>query len=245
MDELLMLLEGYSPGYSARLQGVDDWHLDELEETFGRPLPRFYRQFCQIMGTAAGPLLAHVHAYEPRDDVATIYKVFPDGRLPPRRFLYIFGDPSVDAQHFWLDLERPNPEAEDCWIVRMPFENNEWESHVSPVYVSLREMLFAWAMMYLHLPTFDHQVAYYQPSGEGQHGITSDAQGLTKVFERLGFVRRPYPQHCQIFERSDAGIFLYRSPAGPGLSLEMGVRDLRECRRLEAIIEDNTGMAKS
>jgi hypothetical protein len=245
MDDLLVLLERYSPGYSARVQGVEDWRLDELEEAFGRTLPRFYRQFCQIMGTDAGPLLAHVHAYEPRDDVATIYRVFPDRRLPPRRFLYVFGDPSMDSQHYWLDLERPSPGGEDCWVVRMPFGSEGWETRVSSVYVSLREMLFAWAMMYLRLPTFPHQVGYYRPSGERRPGTAGDAEELARIFERLGFTRLPYPRHCQVFERSDAGIFLYRAPASPGLSFDMGVQDPREGRRVETIIEENTGMVRS
>jgi hypothetical protein len=97
MDELLALLERYSPGYRVRLRGAPGWRLDELQEAFGRQLPGFYREFCRVMGGGGGPLLAHVNAYEPRDDVATLYRVAPEAELPPRRFLYVFGDPSLDS----------------------------------------------------------------------------------------------------------------------------------------------------
>jgi hypothetical protein len=246
MDELLALLERYSPGYRDQIKGVADWRIDELQEAFGRPLPRFYRQFCRVMGMNAGPLLAHVNAYEPRDDVATIYRIFPDVELPPRRFLYVFGDPSVDSQHYWLDLEQPAEESvEDCRVVRMSFGREGWEAAVSPVYVSLREALFAWAMTYVHLPTFPHQVGYYLRSGDNGPEAVRDAEELARILERLGFTRLLYPRHCLLFERGDAGILLYQPPASSGLSLEMGVQDSHECRRLEAIIEENTGMTKS
>jgi hypothetical protein len=112
------------------------------------------------------------------------------------------------------------------------------------MYVSLRETLFVWAMTHVHLPTFPHHVGYYLRSGDKQPEAGRGAEELARIFEQLGFSRLPYPRHCLLFERGDAGILVYQTPEGPGLSFEMGAQDPGECRRLEAVIEENTGMTK-
>lgn len=244
MDELLELLEHYSPGYRHQIEGTDEWELDKLEEIFGRPLPRFYREFAQVMGQDGGPLLAHVNAYQPRWDVGQIYRVLPDSELPPRRFLFIFGDPSVDGQHYWLDLEAPSEEG-DSQVVRMPFGHDSWKTKLSPLHVSLREMLFVWAMSQVHLPSFPQRAQYSLRSRDLAPAGFRDAEDLARILERLGFTRLPYPRRCMLFERADAGILLYRRPTGPGFSFEVGMQEPEEFRRVQAIIEENTGMTKN
>lgn len=240
MDELLVLLERYVPGYQRRIQGVYDWGLDELAESFGRPLPGFYREFALVMGEKGGPLLDHVHAYHPLK-AADIYRLAPETQLPPRRFLYIFGDPSVDAQHYWLDLESPS-EEEDCQVVRIPFGKEAWKTRISRVHVSLREMLFFWAMNHVRLPAFAQGAEYLVSASDPTARAALEAEDLARTFEKLGFTRLSYPQHCLLFDRDDAGIALYRPPDAPGFSFRVAMREPDEFRRFQAVVEDIQGI---
>ncbi|MFY0572336.1 hypothetical protein ACN28E_52045 [Archangium lansingense] len=241
MDELLALLERYSPGYADQIQGASAWNLRKLKESFGQPLPEFYQEFADVMGKDGGPLLAHVQSYDPYD-VTELYEV-AWRELPPRRFLFVFGDPSIDAQHYWLDLETPT-EDEEYRVFRFAFGKEEWKKHRSPLYMSLREMLFVWAMSNVCLPTFPHRAAYYSRLGRMPPGELLDAEDVARIFERLRFVRLPYPQRCLLFERDDAAIELYRSPDEPGFSFRVGMRNPEELRRFQAIMEDIKGLAK-
>jgi hypothetical protein len=241
MDELLTLLERYLPGYRGQIKGARDWHLDELEELFGQPLPGIYREFALSMGMNGGPLLAHVRSYEPLE-VADIYRL-SWRELPPRRFLFVFGDPSPEPQHYWLDLNTTTEDG-DCQIVRLPFEQETWQKHLVRAYVSLREMLFVWAMSNVHLPKFPHRARYLSRPADEAPGFWMDAEALAQLLKQLGFTRLPYPQHCLLFERDDAAIELYRLLDGPGFSFQVGVRELAEFRKLQSIIEDTQSVKK-
>ncbi len=239
MDELLALLERYSPGYHDQIQGYADWLLDELEETFGRPLPTSYREFARAMGKEGGPLFAHVRSYDPLLDVTDIYQVVPKSELPPRRFLYVFGDPDPLApHHYWLDLEAPSEEG-DYQVVRMPFGEESWKKKLSRDFVGLREMLFVVAMENVCLPKFPCQVKYYHDERR-----TAKVEDIARLVERMGFVRLPYPRHSLIFERNGAAIRFYRPPDKSHLHLQVGMSNPDELRRFQAIIEDNTDMEK-
>ncbi|MFY2558506.1 hypothetical protein ACN469_12820, partial [Corallococcus terminator] len=169
MDELLALLERYAPGYRDQIEGYPAPLLDELEEAFGRALPRSYRQFAEHMGARGGALLSTVEAYDPLLDVADFYRVMPM-EMPPRRFLYLFGDSSpLSPTPYWLDLEAPSEDG-DCQVVRMPLGEHAWKTKLSRDYVSLRELLFLWAMENIHLPSFPHQARYQR--GQGQQPAT-------------------------------------------------------------------------
>ena len=242
MDELLALLERYAPGYHHQLQGVSSWNLDKLEEVFGQPLPEFYRDFALAMGKDGGPLLADVDAYDPFH-IADLYQVVPPSELPPRRFLYVLGDPSLDAQHYWLDLETPSEDA-DGRVLRIPFGKEAWKRHSAPLYANLREMLFMWAMSKLHLPSFPLHAAYYRSARHTSPEDLPEAEAVARIFERLGFVRLPYPRRCLLLERDDAAISLYRSPDEPGFSFRVGMQTPEELRRFQAVLEDIQGLAK-
>lgn len=242
MDELLALLERYSPGYQAQIEGASGWSLDNLEDVVGQPLPVFYREFAQVMGKEGGPLLADVRSYNPYD-IAELYELSPAAELPPRRFLFIFGDPSMEAEHYWLDLEAPS-EREDRQVMRMRFGEEEWKKNLSPVYMSLREMLFVWAMRNICLPTFPHGATYYLGSKHTPLDAPPDAEAVARIFERLGFTRLSYPRRCLLFDRDDAAISLYRSPDEPGFLFQVGMRNPEELRRFQGIMEDIKGLAK-
>ncbi|REG14283.1 hypothetical protein ATI61_1272 [Archangium gephyra] len=241
MNELLALLERYAPGYAERIQGASAWNLFMLKKVFGQSLPEFYQEFVEVMGKDGGPLLAHVDSYDPYD-VTELYEV-AWRELPPRRFLFVFGDPSPDDQHYWLDLEAPSEDG-DCKVFRFPFGTEEWKKHGSPLYMSLREMLFVWAMSNVGLPTFPHRAAYYSRLANVPPNELLDAEDVARIFERLRFVRLPYPQRCMLFERDDAAIELYRSPDEPGFSFRVGMRNAEEFRRFQGIMEDIKGLAK-
>lgn len=241
MDELIALLERYSPGYREKLQGIDDWCLEDLEEALGRPLPGFYRKFAKVMGQQAGPLLAHV-TQEDLPHVMFLYRVTPE---LPRRFLLLFGDPDPLAPNpYWLDLDAPSEDG-DCQVVRMPFGENEssWKERLSRDYLSLREMLFLWAMEDIHLPNFSHQARY----NSGQNRQPPTAEDLASLFKKMGFVQLPYPRHSMLFEREEDGaaIRLYRPPDDSSFEIRAGMRNAQEFKRFKALIEDNTDLEVS
>lgn len=239
MDELLALLERYSPGYRARIKGVHRWRLDELEERFGRPCPGFYREFARRMGAGAGPLLDGMSDYHP-SSIAELYELAPERELPPRRFLYILGDPSVDARHHFLDLGAPAGE-DDCAVVRVPFGEDAWKTHLVQRYVSLREMLFVLAMDRVALPTFPHRVEFARPFDAA--GAAPGAEEVAVIFERLGFARLAHARRCLLFERQDGAIVLYRRPDDPAFSVRVGLRDPAKLRGFQAVVEDAAGLS--
>ncbi|WP_224242013.1 hypothetical protein [Hyalangium gracile] len=238
MDELLDFLERYAPGYRRSLQGAHKWRISELEETFGKPLPAFYRAFASVMGINGGPLLAHVDTHEPTK-IAELYR-FASVELPPRRFLFVFGDPSLDEAHYWLDLEAPSEDG-DHEVVRMPFGTDAWETSLSRYYVSLREMLFVWGMENVCLSKFSLRASYFVSSTSQD---APEIEDLAASFEKLGFRRLPYPRHCLLFERGDACIELSRRPDAPNFWFRAGGRDPKEFQRFRAIIEDLGGVEK-
>jgi hypothetical protein len=241
MDELLTLLERYAPGYRGRIQGAYDWRIEDLEEIFGQQLPKFYREFVSCMGMGGGPLLEHVDTYEPTE-IADLYR-FSSVEMPPRRFLFVFGDPSLDDEHYWLDLEARSEDG-DCQVVRMPFGDDAWETHLSRHFVSLREMLFVWAMENVCLPTFPHDARYFVSSDHEEPENLPNVEEIARAFEKQGFTRLPYPRYSLLFERKDASVELYRRPDKPGFWLWVGGREQKEFRRIRAIIEDMKGVEK-
>ncbi|HEX5748216.1 MAG TPA: hypothetical protein VFZ09_18395 [Archangium sp.] len=241
MDELLALLERYAPGYDGRIEGYPDVLLDELEEVFGRPLPEVYRNFARCMGTRGGPLLAAVRSFDPLRDVAELYRLAPKGELPPRRFLFIFGDPNPLApHHYWLDLESPSEEG-DCQVVRMPFGADAWKTKLHREAIGLRELLFLWAMEHVHLPTLPHQASYLRREGHTAPG----AEDIARLLEQMGFVRLPYPRYSMLFEREGAAARLYRSPDSLHFNLRVGMRHPEELKRFQMLLEDNTDLGRS
>lgn len=235
MDELLAFIERYAPGYRGLIQGAHEWRIDDLEKAFGQPLPKFYRKFASVMGVNGGPLLAHVDTYEPTK-VADLYR-FASVEMPPRRFLFVFGDPALDDEHYWLDLETPSEDG-DCQVVKMPFGDEAWEASLSRYYVSLREMLFAWAMENICLPTFPYQAEYFVNSARTTTEGSSDVEELAGKFERLGFKRLSYPRHCLVLERKDASVEFIRKPTETGIWFSIGGRDHKEFQRLRALAEE-------
>jgi hypothetical protein len=232
MDELLALLERYSPGYRGRVEGAGFWQLDVMEERFGRPLPGFYRRFAEVMGAQAGPLLAGLHAYHP-NDIAELYAVAPPGELPPDRFLYVFGDPSQEGDHYFLDLDAPEG-ADDAEVVRFPFGADAWKTRLVRRFASLREMLLVFAVRHVALPTFPHRAQLASGAAREAPGAGEAAD----LFLRLGFAALPYPRSCLLFERRDAVIELDRAPGQLGFSCRVGMRDALELRRFTAIVEE-------
>jgi len=241
MDELLALLERYSPGYREGIQGVDDWCIEDLEDLIGRPLPGCYKAFVKVMGQHAGPLLFDVTQHD-LPHVMFLYRLNP--RLP-RRFLLLFGDPSPLAPTpYWLDLDSPS-ENGDCQVVRMPFGESEgtWKERLSKDYISLREMLFLWAMEYVHLPNFPHQARYCRSKGRQP----SSAEDMARLLEKMGFVRLPYPRYSMLFERAGDGSAtrLYCPPDDPFFEIRVGMHSADKLRHFKLLIEDNTDLEDS
>jgi|SRR5215217_49387 len=241
MEELLNLLERYRPGYRDQVRGYPDLMVDELEEVFGHPLPEAYRQFANAMGANGGPLFQELSSYDPILGVAENYRLAPKSVMPPRRFLFLFGsrDPLVSDCH-WLDLEAPT-EDEDHQVVLMPFGEHAWKKDPQPVYNGFREMLFLKAMTEICLPTFSHHVGF---SG-GHEGKNASTGEVARIFEKMGFIRLPYPRHSMIFERPGAAIRLYRPPSDSRFYIQAGTHRLDELLNLRGVLEDNTDLEKS
>ena len=240
MDALLELLERYLPGYRSQIEGYPAPLLDELEEAFGRELPASYREFAEAMGARGGVFLSSVSAYDPILDVADFYRVMPM-EMPPRRFLYLFGDPSPLAPTpYWLDLESPSA-GDDCQVVRMPLGEHTWKTKLSRDYISLRELLFLWAMEHVQMPRFPAHVSYQ--SGAGRRTVTE--QDVARLLVQAGFTQLPYPRHSLLFERDDGAVRLYRPPEKPSFELRVAMRSSDALIRLQELIADHTDLETS
>ncbi len=238
MRDLIALLERYAPGCSSQIQGASTAEIDFLEDAFGQPLPDAYRFFALEMGRDGGPLLAHVQSYNPFDN-ADKYKTTSND-IPPRRFLFIFGDPDpLTRFHYWLDLEAPSEDG-DFKVVQFPLFQDAWKTKLLQSYISLQEMLFDWAMEYVCVPSFPCRARYRQGDEE-----TTTAKDIANHLEKMGFVRLPYPRHSMLFERDDAAIGLYRFPGSSHFQMHVGMRSLDKLKHFQAAIEDNTDLVKS
>jgi len=237
MEELLALLERYSPGYRNLIQGFHEWYVDDLEETFGRTLPGFYKEFVRTVGQQAGPLLAHVHEYEPFH-VASLYRSTAMD-MPPRRFFLLLGDPDPLApMPYWLDLDAPSGDG-DCEVVRIAFSEDAWKERIRREFVSFREMLFTSAMENVCLPTLPHQVRYYRDERQD-----SEAENIARILEKMGFKRLPLLHHSFLFEREGAAISLYRPPDKSHVQLCAGMRSADEFKLFQMLMEDHTSMKR-
>jgi hypothetical protein len=190
------------------------------------------------MGADAGPLFGADSVCTPED---ILQRSVDRANAPPNRFLYVVYDSSPDDVHYFMDLDSPT-EPGDCAVVRMRFAKDAWLALLGPCYLSFREMLFVSAMENVHLPSFPHRAEYVTPVGGKPPEDPPTVERVTSVFERLGFVRLPYPRHCLLFERRDAAIRLYRPVTPPGFSFVVGMRDPRDLQRFMEVVEDSTGM---
>ncbi len=236
--DLIAMLERYAPGYSNQLAGISTAELDHVEAAFGQPLPEVYRDFALEMGRDGGALLAHVSVNDPLD-IADLYRNKARD-IPPRRFLFVFGDPDpLNPYHYWLDLEAPSEDG-DFQVVRIPLFPDAWKTKLTRDYISFRDMLYAWAMEHVYLPSFPHRALYRQGDSE-----MTPAKDVANHLEKMGFVRLPYPRHSMLFEGDDAAIGLYRSPDSSHFQVHVGMRSLDKLKHFQAVIEDNTDLMKS
>jgi hypothetical protein len=239
MDDLLTLIERYAPGYRARIRGAAWWWIDDLEANLGRPLPAAYREFVEAMGADGGPLLAGLRNYQ-TNKIAELYKDL--AFMPPRRFLFVFGDDTPDApEHFFLDLERPTDDGADAEVVRFPLDDDG--SARTHRFVSLRELLFVLAMRNIALPGFPWRAEYLDEPRHGPEREPTGAEAFAALFGKLGFRRLAFPRRCALFERDDAVIELYNLPDRPGCSFRVGFREQGELRRLAELLADHTTAA--
>jgi len=126
-------------------------------------------------------------------------------------------------------------------VVRMPFGADAWKTKLHREAISLRELLFLWAMEHVHLPTLPQQASYLR--GEGR--TTPSAENLARLLEKMGFVRLPSPRYSMLFERAGAAARLYRPPDSPHFNLRVGMHRPEEMKRFQMLLEGNTGLGKS
>jgi hypothetical protein len=65
-------------------------------------LPGAYVSFLEAMGEEGGALLSGLVDHHP-SAIAALYKTAPKA-MPPRRFLYLFGDPGIAPAPYFFDL---------------------------------------------------------------------------------------------------------------------------------------------
>lgn len=218
MRELVDFISGYDPLYRTVARGFPPEEIASLEAALGRRLPGAYRDFLSEVGANPGFDTGDVSF-----DIAQIIDVASNRPLP-EHLIPIAEDEGPTFWDYYLDLSCPSGD-EDALVVRISAGGQL--SDRTPIFWSLRDMVFNWAFSSVRMLTLPEHVKLRWLPGDGEHTRAPPGlDALKTVMIRLGFqaltVTSP---EAQLYERGDCTGFIYRTPYETSFSLTLAARD--------------------
>lgn len=212
------------PGLSKLWVGAMPWQIQRIEAIAGRPLPTFYHWFLSSMGASMGPLTMGTLDFS----AERILSCYDDGVVPrdPRYLLIGYECDSLDAEHYFYDLDSPC--GDDAGIVSRALDDENtdirWES--------LHELLGRNACLH-------HAVRRSQAWCEGRFLVEGADlfDVLDPAMDSLGFTRPVRcGRFCRIYEHEAATPMACYSPPSEGpvrsMFFDLGGSDATTLRRI-------------
>lgn len=237
IDTLLARADGWTPGFSAKLEGASDEELGELERALGRPLPDELRSFLARMGREHAGLIGY--GPELRFDIASLIEHARDEAHAPPHVFCVVAAPDPDYQAIYVD-QRQRVEAAP--LVRLGVIDGTIVSY--PEHSSLAAMLFGFAFITQCLPRFDYALSLRSSGVRSPSFPNSSPRGawlphFRWIAEQLGFVDLPGSgPWWACVEREDAAMMLFEVP-GHAPDVRVAARERRRFSNLVELLCDN------
>lgn len=238
IDTLLARIEGWSPGFAAKLEGATVEELAAFEEALGRPLPDELHAFLARMGRQHGGLIGY--GPELRFDIASLIEHARDEAHAPPRAFCVAGAPSPDSMAIYVDQRQ---RLEQAPLVRLGVIDGTIVSY--PEHSSLAAMLFGFAFITQCMPRYDYALglrsAGVRPPPRRSH---ADPPGtwlpqFRWIAEQLGFVELPGSGPWWVcVERDDAAMMLFEVP-GHAPDVRVVARERKRFSNLVELLCDN------
>ncbi len=236
IDALLARVEGWSPGFSATLEGADEAEIVAFEQALGRPAPSELRSFLVKMGRAHGGLIGY--GPELRFDVGALTKfAASEAHAPPSSFC-VAAAPDRDSMAIYFDLR---PGIEQPPLVRLGVIDGVIASYAEQH--SFATMLYGFAFTTRCLPRYDYELAL-RSAGVHAPSFPDSPRGTWLprfgwIAEQLGFVDLPGSgPWWSCVEGDDAAMMLFEAP-GHAPDVRVAARERKRFGNLVELLCDN------
>lgn len=187
IDDLLQYIRTRNPGFGDHNHKMPDVMIEEIESTWGRPLPIVYRQYLETMGLDSGGVLfkdRDLNILSIVDYLQSTYVTYPEERYG---MLALHNPPAdiVSRLNWFFDFESGQA-IDDCFIVAFDDRGAFEHQVVLPVYDSFQELLTSWAFRTFSLDPRQSQVSLQY--GEEKTGERFSFDKAISVLTDLGFI---------------------------------------------------------
>ncbi|MFO7563469.1 MAG: SMI1/KNR4 family protein [Enhygromyxa sp.] len=240
IDGLLARIEGWSPGFTGKLEGASEAEIDALEQALRRPLPSELRSFLERMGHEHGGLIGY--GPELRFDVQALTEFAADEAHAPPHVFCVAGAPGPDYMAIYFDQRQRTEQAP---LVRLGVIDETIVSY--PAHSSFTSMLFGFAFSTQCLPRHDWAIAL-RSSGVRMANFPDSPRGtwvprFRWIAEQLGFVDLPGSgPWWACAERDDAAMMLFEVP-GHAPDVRVAARERKGFANLVELLCDNLELA--
>lgn len=236
IETLLARIEGWSPGFSAKLEGATVEEIAAFEQALGRVLPDELRAFLAKMGREHNGLIGY--GPELRFDVAALTEHARDEAHAPPNAFCVAAAPSPDAMAIYVDQRQ---RLEQAPLVRLGVVDGTIVSY--PEHASLAAMLFGFAFTTQCLPRYEYALGL-RSSGVRVPSFPGSPRGtwlphFRWIAEQLGFVDLPGSgPWWACAERDDAAMMLFEVP-GHAPDVRVAARERKRFGNLVELLSDN------
>ncbi|WP_434419391.1 SMI1/KNR4 family protein [Nannocystis pusilla] len=239
---ILAFLDARVPELRSQLRGATSEDIDELAELCGRPLPREYAEFLQVMGGSTGSFQA-LPVADCRASELWPHLLATPPSYPNDRFFKVGLDLGIgrDIRLDWfLDLQRGDPD--DPPVVTFEDEGDPDAFRAARAHLVARSWT---ALLQRHAFLFG---AVGRRAVKQQEIVTpADESSLARaaaICARLGLVpAMPSQPGLHTLERADLSVLLELPPDMRCLEIEVGADTARAGQHFLEILRDNLDAA--
>jgi hypothetical protein len=236
IDSLLARIEGWTPGFTSKIEGASAEELAAFEQALGRALPDELQAFLARMGREHGGLIGY--GPELRFDVAALIEHAKEDVHPPRHAFCVAGAPAPDFMAIYLDQRQ---RLEQAPLVRLGVTDGTLVSY--PEHSSLDAMLFGFAFTTQCLPRYDYELGL-RSAGVRLPSFPNSSRGtwlphFRWIAAQLGFVDLPGSgPWWACVERDDAAMMCFEVP-GHAPDVRVAARERKRFSNLVELLSDN------
>jgi hypothetical protein len=235
IEDLLARIEGWSPGFSAKLEGATEQELVAFEQVLGRALPDELRAFLAKMGREHAGLIGY--GPELRFDVSALTEYARDEAHAPPHAFCVAAAPGPDFMAIYVDQRQ---RVEQAPLVRLGIIDGTLVSYAE--HSSLAAMLFGFAFTTQCLPRHDYALGL-RSSGVRTPSFPNSPRGtwlprFRWIAEQLGFIDLPGSgPWWACVERDDAAMMLFEVP-GHAPDVRVAARERKRFANLVELLSD-------
>ncbi len=246
-NEILDAISEYSPSFKTDIIGADEEEIKVLEQAVGRPLPREYREFLQLMGHGLGGLEIATSSF----DISSVLDAYniPNWR-PPENLLFI-GEQQDDENAFDVCIRLDDEHRGR--IVRAVFSNPPHtaanENSISSIdtslqlyddALSLQALVFSYGFEQFHIRKTGFPYMFVRDVDVESF---RDISKIEEIFISFGFRKfRLFDEWNNYYETDNNSVLAYLRPHGEGVQFLLSTDDQKLLEKFTKKVKDNLDM---